>query len=107
MRKKPAARKKKGEGFPLRAAIILGVLFVTALCFLRVKIEHTRTGYEITENKEKEAELLKEGQILSYELSKLKSREFLEPVAKKMGFRFATYKDVVFVEEVVLAGRAE
>ncbi len=107
MRKKLAVRKKRDRGFPLRTAIILGVLFVTALCFLRVKIEHTRTGYEISRNKEKEMELIKEGQILSYELSKLKSREFLEPVAKKMGFRFATYKDVVFVEEVVLAGRAE
>ena len=52
-------------------------------------------------------ELLKESQILNYELSRLKSPEFLEPVAKKMGFRFATYKDVVFVEEVVLAGKAE
>ena len=107
MRKKLAARKKRERGFPLRAAIILGILFVTAFCFLHVKIEHTRTGYAISENKKKETELIKEGQILGYELSKLKSPEFLEPVAKKMGFRFATYKDVVFVEEVVLAGRAE
>lgn len=107
MRKKLAARKERKRGFPLRTAIILGVLFVTALCFLHVKVEHTRTGYQISKNKEKEENLIKEGQILSYELSKLKSPEFLEPVAKKMGFRFATYKDVVFVEEVVLAGKAE
>ena len=107
MRKKLAVRKRRKRGFPLSTAIILGLLFVTALCFLCVKIEHTRTGYEISRNKQKEMELIKEGQILSYELSKLKSPEFLEPVAKRMGFRFATYKDVVFVEEVVLAGRAE
>lgn len=107
MRKKLAVRKKRRREFPLRTTIILGVLFVTALCFLHVKIEHTRTGYEISRNKEKEMELIKEGQALGYELSKLKSPELLEPVAKKMGFRFATYKDVVFVEEVVLAGRAE
>ena len=106
MRKKPS-RKKRERRFALSTATILGVLFVTALCFLHVKIEHTRIGYEISRNKEKEMELIKEGQILSYELSKLKSPEFLEPVAKKMGFRFATYKDVIFVEEVVLAGRAE
>ena len=107
MRKKLAGRKRKQKGFSLRTVIIFGVLFVTALCFLHVKIEYTRTGYEITKNKETERELIKEGQILSYELSKLKSPEFLELVAKKMGFRFATYKDVVFVEEIVLAGRAE
>lgn len=107
MRKKLAVRKKRERGFPLRTVIILGVLVATALCFLHVKIEYTRTGYQISENKEKEVELIKEGQVLSYELSRLKSPEFLEPVAKKMGFRFATYKDVVFVEEVVLAGRAE
>ena len=107
MRRKLSVSKKKESGFSLRTAIILGVLVVTALCFLRVKIEYTRTGYEISQNKETERELIKEGQILNYELSKLKSPEFLEPVAKKMGFRFATYKDVVFVEEVVLAGKAE
>ena len=107
MRKKLAVKKKRERRFPLRTVIIFGILVVTALCFLRVKIEHTRTGYQISENKEKEVELIKEGQILSYELSRLKSPEFLKPVAKKMGFRFATYKDVVFVEEVVLAGRAE
>lgn len=107
MRKKLAGRKKREKRFPLRTAIILGVLFVTALCFLRVKIEHTRTGYEISRNKEIEKELIKEGQNLNYELSKLKSPESLEPVAKKRGFRHPTYKDVVFVEEVVLAGKAE
>ena len=107
MRKKLAGRRKREKRFSLRTGIILGVLFVTAICFLRVKIEYTRTGYEISRNKETEKELIKEGQILNYELSKLKSPEFLEPVAKKMGFRFATYKDVVFVEEVVLAGKAE
>ncbi len=107
MRKKLAGRRKKEKRFSLRTVIILGVLFVTAICFLRVKIEYTRTGYEISRNKEAERELIKEGQTLNYELSKLKSPEFLEPVAKKMGFRFATYNDVVFVEEVVLAGKAE
>ena len=107
MRRKLAGRRKREKRSSLHTAIILGVLFITAICFLRVKIEYTRTGYEISRNKETEKELIKEGQILNYELSKLKSPEFLEPVAKKMGFRFATYKDVVFVEEVVLAGRAE
>ena len=107
MRKKLAKRKKREKRFSRHTAIIFGVLFLTAICFLPVKIEYTRTGYEISRNQETEKQLIKEGQILNYELSKLKSPEFLEPVAKKMGFRFATYKDVVFVEEVVLAGRAE
>ncbi len=107
MRKNLVGNRKREKRFSLHIAIILGVLIVTAICFLRVKIEHTRTGYEISRKKETEKELIKEGQILNYEISKLKSPEFLEPVAKKMGFRFATYEDVVFVEEVVLAGRAE
>ncbi len=99
--------EKRNAGLPLRNAIILGIIFVTAFCFLCIKIEHTRTGYEISKNKQKRMELTKEGQALSHELSKLKSPEFIEPIAKKMGFRFATYKDVVFVEEVVLAGNTE
>lgn len=103
MRKKLAARKKRRRGFPLHTAIILGVLFVTALCFLRIKIEHTRTGYEISENQEVERVLLKETGMLHHEVLKLKSLEHLKPVADKKGFRFATYKDVVFVEEVIVA----
>ncbi len=106
MRKKIIDRGKK-KRFSLRTSIILVVLFATALCFLRVKIENTRTGYEISRNKDIENQLMKEGQILNYELSKLKSPEFLEPVAKQMGFRFVTSKDIVFIEDVVLAGREE
>ncbi len=99
--------KKASTGFSKRSAILFGLVFVTAICFLQVKIEHTKIGYEISRNRAAEKELIKEGQTLNYELSKLKSPEFLKPEAKKMGFRFATYKDVIFVEEVVVAGKEE
>ncbi len=103
MRKKLAEKKKKDKGFPLRTAIILGILVVTALCFLHVKIEHTRTGYQISKAREVEQDLMKESQMLQHEIIKLKSIEHLKPMADKIGFRFPTYNDVVFVEEVIVA----
>lgn len=103
MKKNFAARKKRKRGFFPRTAIILGITLIAALCFLRIKVEHTRTGYEISKTREVEQGLIKESQILQHEIVKLKSIERLKPVADRMGFRFATYKDVVFVEEVIVA----
>lgn len=103
-------RKNTGEGkrgVSPRAAAALGLLFVVSLCFLRVKVEHTRTGYEISRNRAAVKELVRENQTLESGLFRLKSPEALEDAAGKMGFRFATYKDVVFVEEVILAGKGE
>lgn len=83
------------------------LLMLTAVCFLRVKFEQTKTEYEISRNKETELELIKEGQVLRHNLSKFRSIEFLEPLAKKNGFRFPVYDDIVVVEQVVLAEKAE
>lgn len=103
MRRKFAGRKKTEKRLFPRTLIIFGVVLITALCFLRIKVEHTRTGYEISENREVERTLLKETAMLQHEVLKLKSLEHLKPVADKKGYRFATYKDVVFVEEVIVA----
>ena len=99
-----------GDGkrrFSPRTAALLGLLFLVSLCFLRVKVEHTRTGYEVSKNRTAVKELVRENQTLNSRLFRLKSPEALEAAAGKMGFRFATYKDVVFVEEVILAGKGE
>lgn len=83
------------------------LLILTAVCFLRVKFEQTKTEYEISRNKEIEMGLIKEGQVLKHDISKFRSIEFLEPLAKKNGFRFPTYDDIIVVEEVMLAEKAE
>lgn len=97
------------RGFSPRAAALLGLLFLVSLCFLRVKVEHTRTGYEISKNRATVTELERENQILNSRLFGLKSPEALKAAARKMGFRYATYKDVVFVKEreVILAEKGE
>ncbi len=95
------------KGLKCNALIIL-VAFLSALCFIHIKVQHTRTGYEISTNRQLQKELINEGQILFYELSEIKSPQRLVPVAKQMGFRFATTKDIVFIEEVMVAsGRTE
>ena len=103
MRRKVAGKKKTERRLFPRTLIIFGVALITALCFLRIKVEHTRTGYEISKNQEVERALLKETGMLHHEILKLKSLKHLKPVADRKGFRFATYKDVVFVEEVIVA----
>ncbi|MDE0158558.1 MAG: hypothetical protein OXI02_05230 [Candidatus Dadabacteria bacterium] len=103
MRRKFAGRKKREKGLFSRTLIIFCIALIIALCFLRIKVEHTRTGYEISKNREVERALLKETVMLHHEILKLKSLEHLKPVADKKGFRFASYKDVVFVEEVIVA----
>ncbi len=103
MKKDFTVRKKTERRFFPRTAIILGVALIAALCFLRIKVEHTRTGYEISKTRQAEQGLIKESQMLQHEIAKLKSIEHLKPVADKKGFRFATYKDVIFLEEVIVA----
>lgn len=105
MMKKNTGTGKKG--LSLRAAALLGLLFLVSLGFLRVKVEHTRTGYEISKNRATVKELVRENQTLNSQLFSLRSPEVLETAGRKMGFRFATYEDVVFVEEVILAGKDE
>ena len=83
------------------------LLILTAVCFLRVKFEQTKTEYEISSNKEIEMKLVKEGQVLKHDISKFRSIEFLEPLAKRNGFRFPTYDDIVVVEEVMLAEKTK
>ena len=105
-------RKNAGDGkrgFSPRAAALLGLLFLVSLCFLRVKVEHTRTGYEISKNRAAVTELERENQTISSRLSRLKSPEVLEAAAREMGFKYATYEDVVFVkeQEVILAEKGE
>ena len=89
MRKKLAGRKRKQKGFSLRTVIIFGILFVNGPLLLARQDRIHKNRLRDHQKQETERELIKEGQILNYELSKLKSPEFLEPVAKKMGFRFA------------------
>ncbi len=103
MRKNLAGRKKTKKRLFPRTLVVFGVVLITALCFLHIKVEHTRIGYEISKNRKIERALLNETGMLHHEVLRLKSLEHLKPVADKKGFRFASYKDVVFVEEVIVA----
>ncbi|MCY3986461.1 MAG: hypothetical protein OXF23_05405 [Candidatus Dadabacteria bacterium] len=101
-------RKKKSFASRMCSVFIfMFLLILTTVGFLRVKFEQTKTEYDISKNREIERELTKENQLLKHNISKFRSIEFLEPVAKKNGFRFPTYSDIVVVEQVVLAEKAE
>ena len=62
-------------------AIVLISISVLFLVFLN--LENVRTGYEINKLEKKQAELTNYNRILNIEISKLKSLERIESVAKK------------------------
>ena len=62
-------------------AIVLLLASVLFLVFLN--LENVRTGYEINKLEKKRAELTNYNRILNIEISKLKSMERIESVAKK------------------------
>lgn len=62
-------------------AIVLLLISVLFLVFLN--LENVRTGYEINKLEKKRAELTNYNRILNIEISKLKSLERIESVAKK------------------------
>lgn len=107
MKKNTKKRENGKKRFSPWTVAALGLLFVAALAFLHVRVEYTGTGYKISENRDLEKKLVKANQTLKSRLLKLKSHESLEPTAREMGFRLPTYRDVIFVEEVVLAGKGE
>lgn len=81
------------------------VFLIFLLAYVSVKIEQVKIGYEISENKELEQQLMKERQVYTAKLMKLKSPDHLRASARELGFKFPTQDDVVFVEKTTVVGK--
>ncbi|MFH1074079.1 MAG: hypothetical protein V1752_03225 [Candidatus Firestonebacteria bacterium] len=62
--------------------IITGLL-ITVLSFIWLNLDNVRTGYEVNKLEKKKAELINYNRISNIEISKLKSLERIESVARK------------------------
>ncbi len=75
-----------------------------ALLYITIKVEAVKIGYQISSNKKKEEEVLKQNLILRAEFMKLKSPERVERIAEDLGFRFPTQEDLIYIEHKTVVG---
>ncbi len=76
------------------------------LCYINIKVEQIRLGYQLSENSKKQTELLKEREKLQALYTSLKAPDRMEKVANTLGFRFPTPNDVIYVEKTTVVGNA-
>jgi len=103
---KKQERKQSGN-FILPTGIIVLILIVVglSLVYVRIKAEELSLGYEISRNKKKTEDLLKENRMLQSDFMKLKSPEKLEKSAIELGFKFPTQEDIIFIEKNKVVGK--
>ncbi len=103
---KKQERRQSGN-FILSTGMIVLILIVVglSLVYVRIKVEELSLGYEISRNKKKTEDLLKENRMLQSDFMKLKSPERLEKSAIELGFKFPTQEDIIFIEENRVVGK--
>lgn len=100
-------QKKSSGNFMLSTGMIVLILIAVglSLIYVRIKVEELSLGYEISRNKKKTEELLKENRILQSDFMKLTSPEKLEPLATELGFKFPTQEDIIYIEKNKVVGK--
>ena len=103
---KKQERRQSGN-FILSTGMIVLILIVVglSLVYVRIKVEELSLGYEISRNKKKTEDLLKENRMLQSDFMKLKSPEKLEKSAIELGFKFPTQEDIIFIEKNKVVGK--
>lgn len=99
--------KVKSGSFTLSTGmiIIIAISIVLSLVYVRIKVEEISLGYEISRNKKKTEDLLKENRTLNSEFMKLKAPEKLEASALELGFKFPTQEDIIYIEKNRVVGK--
>ncbi|GJM16081.1 MAG: hypothetical protein DHS20C13_14080 [Thermodesulfobacteriota bacterium] len=99
--------KRQSGNFILSTGMIVLILIVVglSLVYVRIKVEELSLGYEISRNKKKTEDLLKENRMLQSDFMKLKSPEKLEKSAIELGFKFPTQEDIIFIEKNKVVGK--
>jgi cell division protein FtsL len=97
--------KEKTERTTISTGFIILVLIAVALAlfYVRFKVEELRVGYAISRNNRHMNELLKEKRILQSEFMQAKSPDKLEKIALRMGFKYPTQEDVIYIENNTVA----
>ena len=88
----------------MKFLILVLLTLSLALVYVRIKVEMIKLGYDISANKKKEEEALKENLLLQAEFMELKSPARIEYLARNLGFRFPTQEDVIYIKENTIIG---
>jgi len=103
---KKQGRKSSGNSILSTGMIVLILLAIgLSLVYVRIKVEELSLGYEISRNKKKTEDLLKENRILQSDFMTLKSPERLERSAIELGFKFPTQEDIIYIEKNKVVGK--
>ena len=106
----PKVVRTKERGHSGNSILSIGLIILIliavglSLIYIRIKVEELSLGYEISRNKRKTQELLKENRTLQSDFMKLKSPEKLERIAIDLGFKFPTQKDIIYIERNKVVG---
>jgi hypothetical protein len=90
--------------FSAKFLIPVLLLLCVALAYVYIKNVETIIGYDISVNKRKEVEALKENLFLQAEFMELKSPARIEAIARNRGFRFPTQEDVIYIKQNTVIG---
>ena len=98
--------KSKLEKFIFSTKFVIFVVFtiILLLGYLRISLEGTKLGYEITLNKKTEDEINDEKSFLEAEYMKLRSPQRIEDLARELGFKYPTQDDVFYIEHATVVG---
>jgi len=98
-------REQSGKSILSIGLIVLILVAVgLSLVYVRIKVEELSLGYEISRNKKKTQDLLKENRTLQSDFMKLKSPQKLEQMAIELGFKFPTQQDIIYIEKNKVVG---
>ncbi len=98
-------REQSGKSILSIGLIVLILVAVgLSLVYVRIKVEELSLGYEISRNKKKTQDLLKENRTLQSDFMKLKSPQRLEQMAVELGFKFPTQQDIIYIEKNKVVG---
>lgn len=98
--------KSKLEKFIFSTKFVIFVVFIIMLFlgYLRISLEGTKIGYEISVNKKTEDEIIDQKSFLEAEYMTLRSPQRIEDLARELGFKYPTQDDVFFIEHATVVG---
>jgi cell division protein FtsL len=98
--------KSKLERFIFSTKFVIFVVFTIMLFlgYLRISLEGTKLGYEISVNKKAEDEIKNEKSFLEAQYVTLRSPQRIEDLARNLGFKYPTQDDVFYREKATVVG---
>ncbi len=79
-------------------ALVLFLIMGSGIGYVWSNFQSTRMGYSLSQLKEKELKFMERNRKLKLELAVLKSPQNLVNVARKLGFKSPSYKQIIILQ---------